>query len=112
MTFDWKAHPLASSINDGDKDTSRNDKKRIKREIEDVLFDAFISKGVLLVKGRWFLAEQLTEDVNVLQDENGQKDEEEEEGLFFRATFAAAQEDPMKEGIKRVGEALREEFKL
>lgn len=83
-----------------------------------MLFDAFISKGVLLVKGRWFLAEQIGEDDDLngekSNDKNGDEEEveEEEEELFFRATFAAAQEDAMKEGIKRVGEALREEFQM
>lgn len=35
-----------------------------------------------------------------------------DDSMFFRATFAAAPADKMDEAIKRLGEALREEFEI
>lgn len=63
------------------------------REIEESIFQAAISKGVLCSLGSWFRA---------------QKGSDTE--VFFRTTFAAAPAEKVEEAISRFGEALREEF--
>ncbi|KAJ4297102.1 Aromatic/aminoadipate aminotransferase 1 [Collariella sp. IMI 366227] len=65
-------------------------------EIEEEIFNSCISKGVLVARGSWFRAEQ---DVPP-------------SALFFRATFAAATPENMREAIRRLGKAIRESFKL
>lgn len=65
--------------------------------IEEEIFLAAIDKGVLVSRGSWFRA-----------DKGG----EEEEKMFFRATFAAASEEGINEAISRFGDALRVEFGL
>ena len=67
--------------------------------MEDRLFEKFVEKGVLLCKGRWFRADEV--------DGDGEESEE-GKGVYFRATFAWGEEEMMREGIRRVGEALRE----
>ena len=66
-------------------------------EIEEEIFQAAITRGVLVSKGSWFLAER----------RHG-----EGEGMFFRTTFAAASELQLTEGIKRLGEGIRTVFGL
>jgi aromatic amino acid aminotransferase I len=51
---------------------------------------------VLVARGSWFRAEQDTPP----------------SGLYFRATFAAATQEKMTEAIRRLGEAIREGFKM
>lgn len=65
------------------------------REIEDSIFQAAISKGVLCSLGSWFRAQKGTD-----------------REIFFRTTFAAAPADKVEEAIRRFGEALREEFRI
>lgn len=65
-------------------------------EIEDAVFHASIDNGALAMKGTWFYAD----------------DEEEHDTLFFRTTYAAAPFDKINEAIRRLGEAVRKEFKL
>ena len=65
-------------------------------DIEDSIFLKSIEKGALVMKGSWFHADNLAE----------------HETMFFRATFAAAPFEMIDEGIRRFGEALREEFGL
>ena len=64
-------------------------------EMEEKVFLAGVSKGVLLARGSWFRAEK----------DSDQK-------LFLRTTFAAASEERIVEAVRRMGEALREEFGL
>ncbi|RMZ81229.1 hypothetical protein DV737_g2660, partial [Chaetothyriales sp. CBS 132003] len=63
--------------------------------IEEKVFLAGVSKNVLLARGSWFRAELATD-----------------EKLFVRATFAAASPDNIEQGVKRLGDALRDEFGL
>lgn len=65
-------------------------------EIEERVFQASIAKGALVMKGSWFYADNETVHGT----------------MFFRATFAAAPFEMIDEGIRRFGEALREEFGL
>ncbi|KAH6853679.1 pyridoxal phosphate-dependent transferase [Chaetomium sp. MPI-CAGE-AT-0009] len=65
-------------------------------DIEEEIFNSCISKGVLVARGSWFRAEQ----------------DAPPSGLYFRATFAAATPENMREAIRRLGEAIRESYQL
>ncbi|KAI4701498.1 hypothetical protein J4E81_003238 [Alternaria sp. BMP 2799] len=64
--------------------------------IEEGIFMRVIEHGALVMRGSWFYADA----------------EEEHNTLFFRATYAAAPGEKIEEGIRRLGEAVREEFGL
>ncbi|KAH9873458.1 hypothetical protein IAQ61_004081, partial [Plenodomus lingam] len=64
--------------------------------IEESIFMRVIQHGTLVMRGSWFYANS----------------EEEHDTLFFRATYAAAPGEKIEEGIRRLGEAVREEFGL
>lgn len=64
--------------------------------IEDELFHANMRHGTLLMKGSWFCPDK----------------EVGTETMFFRATYAAAPLDKIREAVRRFGEALREAFAL
>lgn len=64
--------------------------------IEESIFLRVIDHGALVMRGSWFYA----------------NNEEEHDTLFFRATYAAAPAEKIDEGIRRLGEAVREEFGL
>lgn len=83
INIKWQKHPKF----DGNTSLTKL------REIEDSIFQAAISKGVLCSLGSWFRAQKGTDT-----------------DVFFRTTFAAAPADKVEEGITRFGEALREEF--
>lgn len=70
--------------------------KRSIPEIEEEIFHLCIEKGVLVARGSWFAAEH----------DKPPKD------LFFRATFAAANPEPMREAIRRFGEAVRTSYRI
>jgi len=65
-------------------------------ELEHEIFEEVIEQKTLLAKGSWFFAEP---DVD-------------HPDLYLRATYAAAEETAMVEGIKRFGDALRVSFGL
>ena len=65
-------------------------------EMEDEIFQAALQQTLLISKGSWFRAEE---------GDVGDK-------IFFRATFAAASDEQIQEGIKRFGTALRNVFRL
>ena len=65
-------------------------------EIEEEIFQAALEQTILISKGSWFRA-----------DESTPLDE-----IFFRATFAAASDEQIQEGIKRFGIALKDVFEL
>ncbi|KAL2165243.1 hypothetical protein VTH06DRAFT_539 [Thermothelomyces fergusii] len=65
-------------------------------EIEEDIFNRCIAKGVLVARGSWFRAEQ----------------DLPPSGLYFRTTFAAASPDNMREAIRRLGEAIRESYRI
>lgn len=64
--------------------------------IEEEIFMRVIEHGALVMRGSWFYADA----------------DEEHHTLFFRATYAAAPAEKIDEGIRRLGEAVREEFGL
>lgn len=64
--------------------------------IEDEIFHGIIGHGTLLMKGKFFVGEE------------GRG----KETMFFRATFCAAPVERIQEGIRRLGEALRDAFGL
>ncbi len=64
--------------------------------IEEEIFMRVIEHGALVMRGSWFYADP----------------EESHDTLFFRATYAAAPAEKIDEGIRRLGEAVREEFGL
>jgi aromatic amino acid aminotransferase I len=64
--------------------------------IEESIFFRNIQHGTMCMRGSWFYADA----------------EESHDTLFFRATYAAAPSDKMEEGIRRLGESVREEFGL
>ncbi len=65
-------------------------------ELEEEIFNLCIAKGVLVGRGSWFAAEP----------------DQPLDGLFFRATYAAASAEAMTEAIRRFGEAVHESFRL
>ena len=65
-------------------------------KIEEEIFMKVIDHGTLVMRGSWFYADA----------------EEAHDTLFFRATYAAAPAEKIDEGIRRLGEAVREEFGL
>lgn len=84
INISWHKHPKSN----GDTSLTKF------REIEEAIFQAAISKGVLCSLGSWFRARQGTDT-----------------DMFVRANFATAPTDRMEEAMRRLGEALREEFK-
>ncbi|BCS26590.1 aminotransferase-like domain-containing protein [Aspergillus puulaauensis] len=82
IEVDWKKHPEITS-------------GKTRDAIEETIFGAAVSNGVLVSRGSWFKAAGRSE-----------------ERMFFRATFAAASEENITEAIKRFGDSLRTEFKL
>lgn len=69
-------------------------RQRSAADVEEEIFRLCIDKGVLVARGSWFAAEL-------------DKDKQPGEDLFFRATFAAAAPEQMREAIRRFGEAVR-----
>jgi aromatic amino acid aminotransferase I / 2-aminoadipate transaminase len=65
-------------------------------EIEEEIFHAIIQQKTLLMKGSWFRPAR----------------EKKLQGIFFRATYAAAPFDQIQEAIKRFGKAVRGAFEL
>lgn len=82
LKVDYNSHPDAG--------------KRGIPEIEQEIFDLCIEKGVLVVPGSWFAAEH----------------EKPPTELFFRATFAAATPEKMREAIRRFGDAVRQSYRI
>ena len=65
-------------------------------EIEENIFHGIVEHGTLLMKGSWFCPEGQAEG----------------DDMFFRATYAATPLNEIKEGVRRLGEAFRDEFAL
>lgn len=83
IKIDWRHHPKAG---EGEGVVAL-------QKVETAIFERAISKGVLCTLGSWFRAEKGTDT-----------------DIFLRTTFAAAPADRVGEAIRRLGEALREEF--
>lgn len=83
MKIDWQQHP---GVREG-KD---------QRAIEEQIFKGAVDAGVLVSCGSWFAADPSAGDTD----------------MFFRATFAAAPADKIREAIKRFGTMLKTQFKI
>ncbi|MCJ1267384.1 Aromatic/aminoadipate aminotransferase 1 [Lobaria immixta] len=105
IKINWTVHPQAA--------------QKGKLVIEEEIFQESIARGVLLVKGSCFLAEAnspspgtpLTNDNGAVAASHDISFEEVPE-LFFRATFAAVDQEKVTEAIRRFGDTLREVFGL
>ncbi|EAW14362.1 aminotransferase-like domain-containing protein [Aspergillus clavatus NRRL 1] len=82
IEIDWQKHPSVAS-------------GKTREEIEEAVFHAAISNGVLVSRGSWFTAAGRNEG-----------------NMFFRATFAAASSENIAEAISRFASALKTEFSL
>lgn len=82
IKIDWQKHPSKAS--------------KSLLDIENEIFHAAIDRGTLTSKGSWFRAETSNPGNEV----------------FFRTTFAAADDDQVAEAISRFGNALRAVFHL
>ncbi|KAH3900898.1 probable Aromatic/aminoadipate aminotransferase 1 [Saccharomycodes ludwigii] len=78
------------------------------KKVEKAFYEKVIQKGVLVVPGGWFETTGETVPPQPKESKVVLKPNE----IFFRGTYAAVPLDKMKEGIKRLGVALREEFGL
>jgi len=80
LSVDYKKHP--------------DYRRKSLEDMEDEIFHKIIQYKTLLMKGSWFCPEE------------GAKPD----ALFLRATYAAASRDKIQEGIKRLGEAVKDSF--
>lgn len=88
IQIDWSQHPMTHCIGHAkDPHSCRM------LGIEERIYQASRSHGVLISKGSWFAASQPSTDK-----------------MFFRITFAAAPEADLLLAIEKFGEAIREEF--
>ena len=83
LQVDWRKHPRAGELPH--------------EAIEEQVFMASVERGALVTKGSWFYADE------------GYR---EQDGMFFRATFAAAPFDQIDLAIQRFGAAVRDVFGL
>ncbi|KAB8201742.1 Aminotransferase class I and II [Aspergillus parasiticus SU-1] len=70
--------------------------RRSIEELEEEIFLQGISNGVLCTRGAWFRAEPNTP----------------ASGMFFRTTFASASEEAMATAIQRLGQAIRQSYRI
>lgn len=90
--------------------------------IEEEIFQESVARGVLLVKGTWFRAEEKaasssSADASVINGATTtttitSHHADEPLTMFFRTTFAAVDEPKVMEAIRRFGDALRTVFRL
>lgn len=76
-------------------------------KVEQFIYDKVIKSGVLVVPGSWFK----TEGDTVPPQPEASKHSTKENEIFFRGTYAAVSPEKLNEGLKRLGEALTEEFR-
>lgn len=84
--------------------------------IEDEIFHANITQGVLLIKSSSFRAPAVNVAMPLAAEHDlivqGQCQRDQQSEMFFRATFAMADDEEVMEAIRRFGEALRGVFGL
>ncbi|SCU95326.1 LADA_0G14972g1_1 [Lachancea dasiensis] len=76
--------------------------------VEQAIYEKVVASGVLVVPGAWFKALGDTQP----PQPTSSKQELDPNGVIFRGTYAAVPLDKLREGIKRFGLALKEEFQL
>lgn len=74
--------------------------------VEQAIYDKVIEHGVLIVPGVWFKANGDTQPPQPAESKVDVAPNE----IFFRGTYAAVPLDKLQAGLKRVGEALYDEF--
>lgn len=77
-------------------------------KVEHAIYEKVISSGVLVVPGCWFKTEGQTVPSQPAESTHSGNPNI----IFFRGTYAAVSPDKLTEGLKRLGEALKEEFAL
>lgn len=84
--------------------------------IEDEIFHANITQGVLLIKSSLFRAPAVNIIIPLAAEHDlivqGQCQKDQQPEMFFRATFAMADDEEVMEAIRRFGRALRGVFEL
>lgn len=95
VDIDASAHPEFKTKFDSDP-----------AKVEKSIYDKVIKSGVLVVPGSWFKAEGDTMPPQPEESKHSTKENE----IFFRGTYAAVSPEKLNEGLKRLGEALSEEF--
>lgn len=88
VQVDWSLHPLASGL----EGRSRHE---VALEVEHSIYSAAQVHGVLISKGSWFAT-----DLKVSED------------VFFRLTFAAADDRDLDEAVARLSCALQAEYRI
>ncbi|AMD22181.1 HGL159Wp [Eremothecium sinecaudum] len=99
ITLDASAHPEFAKKYDCDP-----------TEVESQLHSKMIRDGVLFAPGMWFRVIDTTLEVDGLVTKT--LENEDPNIIFFRGTFAATTRDLLTEGIKRLGDAIRDEFRV
>lgn len=74
--------------------------------VEKAIYDKVIARQVLVVPGSWFKADGET----VPPQPQSSKSAGNPNEIFFRGTYAAVAPEKLTEGLKRLGQALGEEF--
>lgn len=96
VNIDASAHP-------GFKTTYRSDPAAVEQH----LYEQVIKSGVLVVPGAWFITEGDTTPAQPASSKENKSPNE----IFFRGTYAAVSPEKLREGLKRLGEMLHNEFK-
>lgn len=76
--------------------------------VEKAIYDKVIASQVLVVPGSWFKADGETVPPQPLSSKSAGNPSE----IFFRGTYAAVAPEKLVEGLKRLGQALSEEFEI
>lgn len=76
--------------------------------VEKAIYDRVIASQVLVVPGSWFK----TEGETVPPQPTSSKSINNPNEIFFRGTYAAVVPEKLVEGLKRLGQALAEEFNI
>ena len=74
--------------------------------VEKAIYEKVVSQGVLVVPGIWFKTDGETQPPQPKESKVVLKPNE----IFFRGTYAAVPLEKLVQGVKRLGDALYEEF--
>ncbi|SCU97839.1 LAMI_0F11672g1_1 [Lachancea mirantina] len=74
--------------------------------VEQAIYEKVVSSGVLVVPGKWFKSEGETQPPQPASS----KAVSDPNNIFFRGTYAAVPLDKLRDGVRRLGDALYEVF--
>lgn len=97
VDMDASAHPEFATTYESDP-----------TKVEEALYQKVIKSGVLVVPGIWFKADGETTPAQPASSKENPNPNQ----IFFRGTYAAVEPSKLDEGLKRLGQCLREEFQL